>query len=40
MFRDHDGITVSKIDATKGEEVDAVIDLGLLDDYVPQHNEW
>ncbi|MNQ13760.1 ATP-dependent DNA helicase UvrD1 [compost metagenome] len=39
VFRQRDGITVSTIHGTKGEEYDAVIGFGLLDGYVPHFND-
>ncbi|NAW51832.1 UvrD-helicase domain-containing protein [Elizabethkingia argentiflava] len=39
VFRQRDGITVSTIHGTKGEEYDTVIGFGLLDGYVPHFND-
>ncbi|WP_312067522.1 3'-5' exonuclease [Empedobacter sp.] len=39
VFRQRDGITVSTIHGTKGEEYDAVIGFALLDDYLPHFND-
>ena len=39
VFRQRDGITVSTIHGTKGEEYDAVIGFGLLDGYIPHFND-
>ena len=39
VFRQRDGITVSTIHGTKGEEYDAVIGFGLLAGYVPHFND-
>lgn len=39
MFKQRDGITVSTIHGTKGEEYDVVIGFGLLDGYVPHFND-
>jgi DNA helicase-2/ATP-dependent DNA helicase PcrA len=39
VFRQRDGITVSTIHGTKGEEYDTMIGFGLLDGYVPHFND-
>ncbi|REC42049.1 UvrD-helicase domain-containing protein [Chryseobacterium sp. 5_R23647] len=39
VFRQRDGITVSTIHSTKGEEYDTVIGFGLVDGYVPHFND-
>jgi DNA helicase-2/ATP-dependent DNA helicase PcrA len=39
VFKQRDGITVSTIHGTKGEEYDTVIGFGLLDGYVPHFND-
>lgn len=39
VFRQRDGITVSTIHGTKGEEYDTVIGFGLLDGFVPHFND-
>ncbi|AJA69342.1 Superfamily I DNA and RNA helicase [Myroides sp. A21] len=39
VFRQRDGITVSTIHGTKGEEYDTVIGFGLLHDYVPHFSD-
>lgn len=39
VFRQRDGITVSTIHGTKGEEYDTVIGFGLLDTYVPHFSD-
>lgn len=39
VFRQRDGITVSTIHGTKGEEYDTVIGFALLDDYIPHFSD-
>lgn len=39
VFRQRDGITVSTIHGTKGEEYDTVIGFGLVDGFVPHFND-
>lgn len=39
VFRQREGITVSTIHGTKGEEYDVVIGFGLLDGFVPYYND-
>ncbi|MDR6920013.1 ATP-dependent helicase [Chryseobacterium sp. 2987] len=39
VFRQRDGITVSTIHSTKGEEYDTVIGFGLVDGFVPHFND-
>lgn len=39
VFKQRDGITVSTIHGTKGEEYDTVIGFALLNDYIPHFND-